>query len=420
MQQSSNHKAGTHRKSLPTELLITISVSLVLILAALVLVSYNNGWLSSIGAQQTVEEVSDVSVSQTVVEDASVVEVSAVPAPAMTPSPAPVVVQNPSQYDIQMKPPTSDESQSVSLLSASFMFSSLNPPDFESDYSQLIDDGSLDALSFAVGVFTLTNDTVYTDDTRIPAYAVPDITTEHISTLHRNSEYRRIAVSDNGWSMVEFRNSDTIGYVENTRIHTIKPIGDIATIEPVATTTPSPNATPQLKHTYNSDGLYLYGEVRGIKVYVDEEVSPGFIKKYIEDIEELPAMLANAESINSINITTEDFKGKFPSLSHIETRILGVTSPSSRTIWINGNLYSRGTILHESIHVWDVITNHGLSSSTEFKDIYAAEKSAVSVTPGNNVNAMEFLASAAELYYDSPWHLKTAAPLTYAFLRANL
>lgn len=399
---------------LPFALLVTICISLLLITVSLLAAAGIPA--SELVSDDSIE--SHVSVTDLEISETEIASISPVSLPS--PSPTPLIVGNNSQYSIKMQPSVSDAEQTLSLLSASFMFSELTPPDNDTDYSQLIDDGALDAVSFNTNVFTLTNDIIYTDDSRIPSYSVPDADTDPVGTLSRDSEYLRIAVSDSGWSMVQYRSSDRTVYVETSRIHTMKPMGEIAAQPTPVPPAPDISPTPYVPKSYNSDGLYLYREVRGISVYVDSEVSEAFIKRYIKDIEELPALLANPESIRSINITTKDLKAKFPSLSNIKTRVIGVTNPGTRAIWINGNLYSRNTILHESIHVWDVITNNNLSAGTDFQKIYAAEKSAVSVSPGNYVNAMEFLASSAELYYDNPTRLKKAAPQTYSFLQKYL
>ena len=210
-------------------LLLTTIFSLLSIIVALVVTILRMD--KALSAEQpaaiSATEIS-LAVAEPDTEDAASVSL-----PVVTPSPTPYVVENASQYGIEMRSPSPEEDEATPLLSASFMFTALKPPDYITDYSKLIEDGVLGGLSFDASVFTLVNDSVYTDDTRVPGYNTPDVNSESVCTLHRNSEYARIAVSDSGWSMVQLQNSERTVYVENTRIHLTKPVGDITTLDQI-------------------------------------------------------------------------------------------------------------------------------------------------------------------------------------------
>lgn len=151
-----------------------------------------------------------------------------------------------------------------------------------------------------------------------------------------------------------------------------------------------------------------------IEAGVDSEIAT----TYLNEIRNAHPNLFTG-TVKKITITSRDLTDIFTELQGYNAYVLGATSLESREVWISGKRYVQGTAVHELLHTWDVFSNHTISSTTEFMQIYKAEKDIVGVTPGNMQSSVEFLASAGEAYFREPEILERNAPLVYAFFKEH-
>lgn len=147
-----------------------------------------------------------------------------------------------------------------------------------------------------------------------------------------------------------------------------------------------------------------------IDISIKDGVNEDIADKYIKDINKQPSELT--ENCKKIIFTDENLSDKF-NLSSIDNAVLAVTLDD--IIYINTNKYDKYVITHELFHVYD-FANGWVSKTDAFTKIYNDEKDIIKVSPGNNENAQEFIASAAEEYFYNPDDLKLNAPETFNFI----
>lgn len=311
-------------------------------------------------------------------------------------------------------------------IGGSYYYATVDTYNPDIDYSESI--GDVEYTYVASPIFSIQNKSMYTNSTTV-AYKDADSGSNALETFKPGTAVFCIAVcEEENWAMVD---CDGIpGYVEYSHLTAEPPAPTPASSPSENESTAPTNESPVKKEQAQEQdlvtnsartlrGCEYYGDLAGMEIYVDPAVQKNIAKLYIDQVKNLPACLQNTGA-RAMLITTEDIKDILSSLNRLSARVLGCTETGSRYIYINGNLFSKNTILHEMLHAWDFFKMGAISSSHEFQSIYEQERTKVPVSPGNDQYPREFFASSGEIYYNDPDKLARIAPLTYNFFKRHL